>query len=141
MGLSVLMLMRGEASAPVLLRVRNRRRIARIARPWRLLASPKKTPQLLVTGWVVRSVHRLVVLPEELLVLPFGEVSQDHQRVGGVFRRLCGHAIQLTPACRGHPARRTGQDADAVGPGQAIRPDEPAPPLPSRSYRGLLPSG
>jgi hypothetical protein len=31
-------------------------------------------------------------------VLSFGEVSQDHQRIGWVFRRLCGHAIQLTPA-------------------------------------------
>jgi hypothetical protein len=32
----------------------------------------EKTPQLLVAGWVVRGVHRLVVLAEELLVLSFG---------------------------------------------------------------------
>jgi hypothetical protein len=31
-------------------------------------------------------------------VLSFGEVSQNYQRIGGVFRRLCGHATQLTPA-------------------------------------------
>jgi hypothetical protein len=35
----------------------------------------EKAPQLLVTGGIVRSVHRLVVLAEELLVLSFGEVS------------------------------------------------------------------
>ena len=58
----------------------------------------EKTPQLLVAGWVVRGVHRLVVLAEELLVLSFGEVSKDHQRIGAVFRRLCGHATQLMPA-------------------------------------------
>ncbi len=118
------MLMRGEASAPVLLCVRNRRRKARIARPWRLLASPgdgdrgqapcvEQAPQLLVTGGVVRGVHCPVVLPEELLVLSFGEFSQDHQRIGGVFRRLCGHANQLTPACCAEPA---GRDAGAAGP-------------------------
>ena len=48
----------------------------------------EKTPQLLVVGWVARGVHRLVVLAEELLVLSFGEVSEDHRRIGAVFRRL-----------------------------------------------------
>ena len=52
----------------------------------------EKAPQVLVTGRIVRSVNRLVILAEEFLVLSFGEVSQDHQRIGGVFRRLCGHA-------------------------------------------------
>ena len=68
----------------------------------------EKAPQLLVTGRVVRSIHRPVVLPEELLALSLGEVSQDHQRIDWVFRRLCGHAAQLTPAYRPQPARRTG---------------------------------
>jgi hypothetical protein len=31
-------------------------------------------------------------------VLSFGEVSEDHQRIGAVFRRLCGHATRLMPA-------------------------------------------
>lgn len=70
----------------------------------------KKPPQPLVTGRVVRGIDRLVVLAEELLVLSFEEVSEDHQRIGGVFRRLCAHETQLTPAQRPQPARRTGQD-------------------------------
>ena len=48
----------------------------------------EEAPQAPVTGGVVRSVHRLVVLLEELLMLSFREVSQDHQRIGRVFRRL-----------------------------------------------------
>ena len=52
---------------------------------------------MLVTGGVVRSIHGPVVLAEEPLVLGFGEVLQDHQRIGGVFRWLCGHATQLRP--------------------------------------------
>jgi hypothetical protein len=60
----------------------------------------EKAPQLLVTSGVVRSVHRSVVLAEELPALSFGKVSQDHQRIGGIFRRLCSHATQLTPAYR-----------------------------------------
>jgi hypothetical protein len=60
----------------------------------------EKAPQMLVSGGVMRSVDRLVVLAEELLVLSFGEVSEDHQRIGGLFRRLRGHAIQLTPVQR-----------------------------------------
>lgn len=71
----------------------------------------EKTPQLLVTGWVVRGINCPVVLAEEFLALLFGEVSQDHQRIGGVFHRLRGHATQLTLACHAQPARRTGQDA------------------------------
>ena len=51
----------------------------------------EKPPQLLVTRRVVRGIHRPVVLAKELLALSFGEVSQDHQRIGGVFRRLRGH--------------------------------------------------
>jgi hypothetical protein len=58
----------------------------------------EKAPQVLVTGRVMGGIDCPVVLAEELLVLSFGEVSQDHQRIGWVFRRLCGHAIQLTPA-------------------------------------------
>ena len=52
----------------------------------------EKAPQLPVTGRVVGGIHRPVVLPEELLALSFGEVSQDHQRIGWIFCRLCGHA-------------------------------------------------
>ena len=69
----------------------------------------KETPQPLVAGRVVRGIDRLVVLAEELLALSFGKVSEDHQRIGGVFRWLCGHGTQLTPAQRPQPARRTGQ--------------------------------
>src|SRR5271168_1298139 len=35
----------------------------------------EEAPQSLVTGRVMRVVHRLVVLAEELLVLSFGEIS------------------------------------------------------------------
>jgi hypothetical protein len=70
----------------------------------------KKPSQPLVAGRVVRGIDRLVVLAEELLALSFGEVSEDHQRIGGVLRWLCGHGTQLTPAQRPQPARRTGQD-------------------------------
>lgn len=78
----------------------------------------EKAPQLLVTSGIVRGIHRLVVLTEELLMLSFGEVSQDHQRIGWVFRRLCSHATQPTLACRTQPARRTSQEAGTVGPDQ-----------------------
>jgi len=40
---------------------------------------------------------------EELLALSFGEVSQDYQRIGWVFRRLCGHRTQRTLAGRAQP--------------------------------------
>jgi hypothetical protein len=68
----------------------------------------EKAPQMLVSGGVVRSIHRSVVLPEEFLMLSFGESSQDHQRIGGVFRRLCGHMTEPTPGWRARLARRTG---------------------------------
>src|ERR1035441_1106681 len=42
----------------------------------------EEAPQMLVARWVVRSIYRLVILAEELLALAFGEVSQDHQRIG-----------------------------------------------------------
>jgi hypothetical protein len=71
----------------------------------------EKAPQMLVTGGVVRSVHCPVVLAEELLALSFGEVSQDHQRIGGIFRRLCGHMIQPTLACRAQTAAATRSSA------------------------------
>lgn len=47
--------------------------------------------QLLVAGGVVRGIDCLVVLAEELIAFSLGEVSQDHLRICGVFRRLCGH--------------------------------------------------
>jgi hypothetical protein len=53
----------------------------------------EKAPQVLITGGVVRGIYRPVVLAEELLALWFGEVSQDYQWIGGLFYRLCGHAI------------------------------------------------
>jgi hypothetical protein len=73
----------------------------------------EKAPQLLVSSWVVRAVHRPVVLAEKLRAFSFREVPEDHQRIGGVFRRLRSHATQLTPAYHPQPARRTGQ-AQAV---------------------------
>jgi len=51
----------------------------------------QKAPQLVVTGGVVRGIDCLVVLAEELIAFSLGEVSQDHLRICGVFRRLCGH--------------------------------------------------
>ena len=98
----------------------------------------EKAPQLLVTGGVVRSIHRPVVLAEELLALSFGEVSQDHQRIGGVFRRLCGHVTQLTLACRPHPAHRSGQDSGVEAWVRAIRLNVQAPRLPPRAHFSLF---
>ena len=60
----------------------------------------EKTPQVLVTGRIMGGIDCAVVLTEELLVLSFEEVSQDHQRIGGVFRRVRGHVAQLTLAGR-----------------------------------------
>jgi hypothetical protein len=51
-------------------------------------------------------------------VLSFGKVSQDHQRIGGIFRRLCGHMIQLTLAYRAQTAA-AARSAAIVG---SIRP-------------------
>ena len=79
----------------------------------------EKTPQLLVTGWVVRGINCPVVLAEELLALLFGEEALDHQRIGGVFHRLRGHATQLTLAC---PPHRPGRGRRRTG-FQAIRPE------------------
>ena len=73
----------------------------------------EEAPQLLVSSWVVRAVHCPVVLAEKLLAFSFGEISEDHQRVAGVFRRLCGHVTQLTPAYRPSSVRRTAR-ASAV---------------------------
>jgi hypothetical protein len=84
----------------------------------------EESPQPPVTGRVVRGIDRLMVLAEELLALWFGEVSQDHQRIGGVFRRLCGHVAQFTPVRGPQLVHRTDQDADASGPIQVIRPDD-----------------
>jgi hypothetical protein len=99
----------------------------------------EKAPQVLVTGGVVRGIHRTVVLAEELLALSFGEVTQDHQRIGVVFRRLCGHGLSLRPPAvlslpatpaRTHRCCRTGlairpvftNSADRLGPVQANNP-------------------
>jgi hypothetical protein len=94
----------------------------------------KKAPQLLVTGGVVRSVHRLVALAEELLMLSFGEVQRSPAD-RRVFRRLCGHATQLTPY-HSQPACRTGQDAYAlrtdIRPSARHPPDPPTTPLSSQ---------
>ena len=42
----------------------------------------EKSLQMLASGGVMRSIYRLVVLAEELVVLSFGR-SQDHQRIVG----------------------------------------------------------
>src|SRR4051794_30935482 len=60
----------------------------------------EKPLQQLIIGRVVRGIDGLVVLVEELLALWLREVTEDHQRIGGVFRRLCDHVIQLMPARR-----------------------------------------
>jgi hypothetical protein len=74
----------------------------------------ENAPQLLVPGWVVRAVRCPVVLAEELDALSFREVSEDYQRIGRIFRRLCGHATQPMPAsslaCLPHrPINKTNQ--------------------------------
>ena len=46
----------------------------------------EKPLQQLIAGRVVRGIDRLVVLAEELLALWLGEVTEDRQRIGGVFR-------------------------------------------------------
>jgi len=51
--------------------------------------------QLLITSRIMRGVDSPVVLPEKLLPLTFGEISQDHQGISRVFRWLCGHASRL----------------------------------------------
>ena len=78
----------------------------------------EEAPQSLVTGRVVRVIHRLVVLAEELLMLLFGKISQDHQRIGGIFRRLCRHRTQATPARLGSlPAARAWTQTPQVRSG------------------------
>lgn len=84
----------------------------------------EEAPQLLVSSWVVRAVHRPVVLAEKRLAFSFREVSEDHQRIAGVFRRLCGHATQLTPAYRRSSARRTGQGVGRAALIQAVQLDD-----------------
>ena len=93
----------------------------------------EESPQPLITRRVVRGVDRTMVLPEELLVFWFGEESQDHQRIGGVFRRLRGSRdsayarlvglawLPHGPGCR-HCATNEGHP-----PGRSARP------LPHRS--------
>jgi hypothetical protein len=83
----------------------------------------EKTPQLLVTGWIVRSIHCPLVLAEKLLALSFGKVSQDHQRIGGVFHRLRGHATQPTLAAIIALAMIRGRRQDLSG----------ADPMPERA--------
>lgn len=60
----------------------------------------EKATQLLVAGRVVCSIHRSVVLAEELLALSFGKLPQDHQWIGWVLRRPCGHLPKLRSAVR-----------------------------------------
>jgi hypothetical protein len=78
----------------------------------------------LVAGGVVRGIRCLVVLAEELLTFWFGEVSQDHQRIGGVFRRLCGHAAQLRPPAVLSLLAAPTQDAGAAGAGSGHLPEQ-----------------
>ena len=60
-------------------------------------------------------IDRLVILAEELLVFSLGEVSQDHERIGGVFRRLCGRVTQ-----RAAVRRRVCQSARAIDHSRAL---------------------
>ena len=78
----------------------------------------EKAPQLLVTGGIVRGIDRLVVLAEELLMLLFGEISQDHQRIGGIFRgcAVTGLSLRL-PAMRSLPAARAWTQTPQVRSG------------------------
>ncbi len=58
----------------------------------------KEPQQPLVADRVVRGIDRLVVLAEELLALSFGEVSQDHQRIGGSSVDCAVTGLSFTPA-------------------------------------------
>lgn len=81
----------------------------------------EEPPQPLVASRIVRGIHRLVILAEELLVLSFGEVSEDHQRIGGVFRRLCGHVTHLMLTRRPQPVRRTSLGGERFKAGSQRR--------------------
>jgi hypothetical protein len=79
----------------------------------------EEPPQPLVTHRVVRGIDRLMVLPEELRVLTFGEVSQGHQRIGGVFRRLpVPDGLELNPPL--HHFHLVGVDCETT-PHQSTR--------------------
>jgi hypothetical protein len=51
----------------------------------------EELPKLLITGRIVRGIDRQVVLAEELITFSLREVSQDHPRICGIFRRLRRH--------------------------------------------------
>jgi hypothetical protein len=53
-----------------------------------------------ISGRIMRGVHGRVILTEELVPLPFGQVPEDDRRVMRIltWKRLSGHASQLTPA-------------------------------------------
>jgi hypothetical protein len=57
----------------------------------------QKPLQLLVTGRVMRRIHRLVILAEELGVLTLRQVAENHLRVVRILNldRLGGHASKL----------------------------------------------
>jgi hypothetical protein len=91
----------------------------------------EEVPQPLVTGRIVCGVDRLVLLAEELLALWFGEVPQDHQRIGGVFRRPRGHVTQLTSALLpvSCPQHRQGRRRFKAGSGHRPNDQLQPPPL------------
>jgi hypothetical protein len=51
----------------------------------------EEVPKLPVTGRIMRGIDRLAVLAEELITFLLREVSQDHLRICGIFRRLRSH--------------------------------------------------
>ena len=84
----------------------------------------EEPPQPLVASRIVRGIHYLAVLAEELLVLSFGKVSEDYQRIGGFFGRLCGHVTHLMLTRCPQPVRRTslGGERFKAGSGDLAGP-------------------
>lgn len=55
----------------------------------------EEAPQPLVNGQIVRGIHRLVILVDGTPCILVQEISEDNQRIGGIFRRLLRHDISL----------------------------------------------
>jgi hypothetical protein len=74
--------------------------------------------QLPVTGRIMRGVHGIVVLAEELGTFPLGQVAENNRRVIRVVNldKLGGHAIQVTPGPDAGGSRRTAGVAPASTP-------------------------
>jgi len=84
----------------------------------RQLARVQQRPQSPVAGWIMRSVHSLVILAEELGALLFGQVPQHDLGIIWILSvdRLGGHGVTLRPG-----DRIPGRPAEAECPGYPAR--------------------